>query len=302
MTEADECADMVFQRHMDIYPIDQKMASALAYVYFSHETDQVQDNIADSLLTLNARVEEELNQRFRNKAEDQYANEGCQINGDAKVSQSEDRNGGAWVATWVRVDLRRPAMTDKPDSLIYGQLNEATFADFLSRLRYDVKGPRTQDHYTADAIFLVQHEEKLYGIDRDYCDVDQMVVWCDDSKWFSPMDYWNDLDHEEKAGINHLSQKKHDCKFRRLDTLEQWDLLSGLPDHTVTGYQKQWVTLNTHLTYDAAQAFITRKAHDYGPLRVYADSAYWCWELKKLREALLSGELVYQPKEQSDAT
>lgn len=106
MTEADECADMVYQRHMDIYPIDLKMAKALAYVYFSHESEQIRDNVADALLALNARSEEALNQRFRNKAEDQYASEDCQIDGDAKVSQSEDRNGGAWVAAWVWVDLK----------------------------------------------------------------------------------------------------------------------------------------------------------------------------------------------------
>lgn len=189
-------------------------------------------------------------------------------------------------------------MTDKPESLVYGQLNEATFADFLARLKHDVKGPRTQDHCTADAIFLVQHEEKIYGIDQDYCDPeDNIVVWSDDWKWFSPREYWNDLDTVGKVRLRALCREKHDCTFLKADLDDQWDLLGELPDHTVTGFQKQWVTLNTHLTYDAAQAFIDRKQHDYGPLRVYADSAYWCWELKKLREALLSGELVYQPKE-----
>lgn len=104
MTEADECAAMVYERHMDIYPIDQKMAKALAYVYFSHETDQVQDNVVDALLALNALAEEALNQRFRNKANDEWASDEVQIDADAKVSQTED--GSAWVAAWVLVNIK----------------------------------------------------------------------------------------------------------------------------------------------------------------------------------------------------
>lgn len=184
----------------------------------------------------------------------------------------------------------------QPDSLIYGILTPDTFADFVERMRYDCKGERARDHCTADAIFLVQHEEKIYGIDPYFCDTDSMVVWSDDWKWFSPKAYWDGLDTEGRVKLRALSREAYDCTFLKADPMQQWDLLGDLPDHTVTGYQKQWVTINTHLTHAAAEAFITRKAHDYGPLRVYADSSYWSWELKALRQALMNGELVYQPK------
>lgn len=188
-----------------------------------------------------------------------------------------------------------------PTSLIQGQLTEASFADFVQRLRYDTIGERSRDHCTADAIFLVQHEEKIFGIDTDYCDTDQMAVICDDWTWYSPREYWDHLDTEGKWGLRAKAREEFDCTFLQADILQQWDLLGRLDNHTVTGYMKQWITLNTHLTYAAAEAFIKRKAHDYGPLRIYADSAYWCWELKAIREALMKGTLVYQPKEQSDA-
>jgi hypothetical protein len=104
MTEADECAEMVYQRHMDIYPIDTEMANALAYVYFSHETHQIRELVRDALLSLNAKAEEALNQRFRNKANDEWASDEVQIDADAKVSQTED--GSAWVAAWVLVNIK----------------------------------------------------------------------------------------------------------------------------------------------------------------------------------------------------
>jgi hypothetical protein len=104
MTEADECAEMVYQRHMDIYPIASPMAAALAYVYFSHETDTVRAAVADALMRLNAKAEAELDQRFRLKAKDLYAGDDFQIHEDAKVSRVEP--GCAWVEASVYIDLK----------------------------------------------------------------------------------------------------------------------------------------------------------------------------------------------------
>lgn len=182
-------------------------------------------------------------------------------------------------------------------------LTAENFADFIVRLRHDTIGERRHDHCTADAIFLVQHEEKIYGIDRDYADPeDSTVVMCDDWRWFSPREYWDHLDAEGKWRLRERCREEHGCTFLKADIRDQWDILAQLPDHTVTGYMKQWVTLNSHLTHAAAEAFIKRKQHDYGPLRVYADSAFWSWELKAIREALMSGRLQYVEPEAKEAT
>ncbi|MCK2122068.1 hypothetical protein [Pseudomonas sp. PNPG3] len=172
-------------------------------------------------------------------------------------------------------------------------LTADTWSDFVARLRHDTVGERRHDHCTADAIFLVQMEEKIYGLDKEYADEDNLVIFCDDWKWFSVADYWNDADDHQKAKLNRMSQDEHGCKFRRADPRDQWVLLGELPEHRLLAYQTQWTTVNTHLTHAAAEAFIKRKQHDYPPLRVYADSAYWAWELKTIREAILNGSLAF---------
>ena len=37
-------------------------------------------------------------------------------------------------------------------------LTQATFADFVERLRHDCVGDGVRDHWTADAFFVVQHK------------------------------------------------------------------------------------------------------------------------------------------------
>lgn len=173
-------------------------------------------------------------------------------------------------------------------------LTADTWNDFVARLRHDTIGERRHDHCTADAIFEVQEHQVIYGIDREYADeYENVVIMCDDWKWWGPKAYWDSLDHDEMAALNRQSQDEHGCKFTRLDFTQQCDLLAEQPHLTVCGYQRHWVTINTHLTYAAAEAFIARKQHDFKTLRVYTASAYWSWELKVIREAILNGSLAF---------
>ena len=194
-------------------------------------------------------------------------------------------------------------MTDKPESLVYGQLNEATFADFVARLRYDCNGPRCRDHGTSHAIFLVERRKLVSGIDKDYTD-DWLVYFnSGEDKCFSPQEYWKQCDRHEKTTLNKAMQKWEGCQFMKADEVDQWYVLGELEDHTVTGYCWEWEYVNAHFTHAAAEAFIARKKHDYRDgLRVYVDSQYYNWEFEAIKAAILSGELVYQPKEKSDAT
>jgi hypothetical protein len=53
MTELDECAASIYEKHRECWPLTRKQAEALAWVYFHHETQTIQDGVADALMTLN---------------------------------------------------------------------------------------------------------------------------------------------------------------------------------------------------------------------------------------------------------
>lgn len=53
MTEADEVAASIYEKHKECWPVTRKQAEALAWVYLNHESEQMQDNVADALMELN---------------------------------------------------------------------------------------------------------------------------------------------------------------------------------------------------------------------------------------------------------
>jgi hypothetical protein len=59
------------------------------------------------------------------------------------------------------------------------------------------------------------------------------------------------------------------------------------------GYHESWEYECAHLTREAAEAFIKRKAHDHRKLRIYVDSQYWCWEFNAIIEGMISGEIGF---------
>ena len=173
-------------------------------------------------------------------------------------------------------------------------LNETTWADFVQRLRHDCNGAGVKWHHTACALFTVQTKRIDYGFEPDYAE--GLVVCLEDQSWFTPLEYWEDLDEDEQADINRATQESNECDFLELDEDDQWEFLAELDDHTVTGWNKRWEIVNSHFTKDAAEAFIRRKKHDYGEMRVYVESQYYAWEFEAIKAAILEGTLTYTPK------
>lgn len=180
-------------------------------------------------------------------------------------------------------------------SLATGHLMSVdTWADFVDRLRHHCNGQGVKWHHTAAALFTVQAKRFDYGFEPDYAE--GLVVCLEDSRWFSPKEYWDDLDEEERQEINLATQAGHECDFLELDQDDQWEFLGELDDHTVTGWNKRWEIVNSHFTKEAAEAFIRRKQHDYPELRVYVESQYYAWEYEAIKAAILDGTLTYTPK------
>lgn len=171
-------------------------------------------------------------------------------------------------------------------------LTKETYDDFVSRLRHDCVGDGVKDHYTAEALFIVQSKRIVSGIDLDYCD--DRIVYCDEDSWISPAEYWDDLDDDGREDLNIKAENHFGSLFCELDEDSQWDVLSDLENHTVTGYEERWEYVNSHFTKDAAEAFISRKKHDHLELRIYVESQYWAWEFNTIKNAILSGQLVYK--------
>lgn len=190
-------------------------------------------------------------------------------------------------------------MSELAPSLATGHpLSAATWTDFVDRLRHHCNGQGVKWHHTAAALFTVQAKRFDYGFEPDYAE--GLVVCLEDSQWFSPKEYWNDLDEDEQQEMNLATQAGHECDFLELDQDDQWEFLSDLDDHTVTGWNKRWEIVNSHFTKEAAEAFIRRKQHDYPELRVYVESQYYAWEYEAIKAAILDGTLTYTPKPAAD--
>ena len=148
------------------------------------------------------------------------------------------------------------------NDLVHGVLNEETWVDFVNRLRHDCKGEGVRNHCTADALFVVQAKRIIVGIDRDY--TDQICVCDSDSIWYSPKEYWDDLDDDQKERLNVNSKCEEGNLFMDLCESAQWTILEDLDNHTVSGWDYRWDYINSHFTKAAAERFIERKKHDYG--------------------------------------
>ena len=129
---------------------------------------------------------------------------------------------------------------------------------------------RTQDNrITADPIFVVQEEKRVYGMDASYSD---NIAWLH-----------ADECHEVDAKL-----------ARRLEKLF-WDSCEPKTQkriderYTRTGYFDEWVNVQPFFTEDAADAYCDTQKHRHkGKLRVFADSAYRNPEWRAVRKFLLS--------------
>ncbi|WP_010323660.1 hypothetical protein [Marinobacterium stanieri] len=179
-----------------------------------------------------------------------------------------------------------------------GELNKASWDDFVARLRHDCVGEGVHDHYTANAIFNVEERIYIYGIDLDY--TDQVAVCVDDASYHSAQEYLESCDEEEREDLNSKAQLEYGSDFRDLSGYELHSMLNERDNYTVTGWDERWKYVNSHFTKDAAEHFIATNSHNYRKgLRVYVDSQYRCQEYNTIKEAILSGKLQFVEGEQA---
>lgn len=182
----------------------------------------------------------------------------------------------------------------KPSIARGADLTADTWADFVARLHYDCIGAGVARHYTADAVFLVEKRvwqavpDELSDICRIYSD------GCDET----PDEFFYGLETEAQATLNDAA----DGSFMQADGYNKREALEKLyPDSTLYYAQERWEFVNQHMTRDAADAFIKRKAHDYRDgLRVYVDASSYSWELNTIKAAIIEGRIgLLSTKEQS---
>lgn len=177
-------------------------------------------------------------------------------------------------------------------------LTPDTWTDFVKRLKHDCVGAGVREHCTSAAIFTVQTRRIDTGYDLDF-NPDQACIVDHDGgdMWFSPAKFYEDAYECQQAALDASALEQSECNFADLSESDQWDILAELDDYTVTGWQERWEVVNSHFTKDAAEAFIRRKKHDYGEMRVYVESQYYAWEFEAIKSAILDGTLTYTPKE-----
>lgn len=169
------------------------------------------------------------------------------------------------------------------------ELSPETWADFVKRLHEGVRGNRVKDHCTADAIFEVQELRAVYGIDLDYAD-SKCAFFNEDSELsFTCADDW--YNHFEESERLEIDAETEDG-FLNLSGCEKWELIENFDGWTVTGYCEKWEPVCTHLTYEAAEAFISRKKHDYKKLQIFVESRYMSWEFNTIINGILDGKIV----------
>lgn len=179
------------------------------------------------------------------------------------------------------------------------KLTKKMFGKFVEKLRYWNEGEGVQEHNTAYPIFLVKKKVKVWGFSNDFAD---NVVWLDIDGDYAEHEslsaFFDSLDDEEKSEIDLKAQGGAWAaeNFGAVQDYWQIDVLQAVGYILQeTGYREEWQYVSSHLTKEAAEAFITRKKHDY-PLgmRVFVDAQVYCWEYQEIIKGLLDGKIAYQ--------
>ncbi len=146
---------------------------------------------------------------------------------------------------------------------------------------------RNQDNLgTADPVYTVQEKVCVYGFEDGYEDG---WKWCGKEQVFDTTQELLDWLIENE----YLTDKE----VKEAEEFEI-DLLLQQHEYNQIGIKHYWKHVNTHLTREAAEAFIKRKQHDYGELRIWVDSLYWCYEFKDIVNALRDGKLVLKEEQE----
>ena len=182
--------------------------------------------------------------------------------------------------------MTNPLFTGSP-------LTEELFSDFITRLKHDCKGEGLADHCTADVIFLVEQKEFLYGIDTEYAQ--NLTACCDDSYYHSVIDFMAVYRKNWIEKLDELSQQFHGKPFDEIDEFEQFSTIGEVDGFSVSGYHEHWTLVNSHFTQSSADAFVLKHGHKYdGELRISQEGQYRSFEFNAIKNALLSGNLVWK--------
>ena len=182
------------------------------------------------------------------------------------------------------------------------ELTKENFDKLIKNLKHWNESDEGRDsHCTANPIFDVQEKVKVYGFDSGYSDA---------------FEFFNSDLQLSVENIESLIEELEDPSelFGKIAAISIKDffernyyeqvLAAKELGYEVVHYQEEWKHVNTHLTREAAQAFIKRKQHDHGELRIWVSSLYWCWEFNMIIQGLLSGKISLvepqTPLEQSD--
>lgn len=187
-------------------------------------------------------------------------------------------------------------------SLVYGQLNQETFNDFVKRLSVEQSGNRP--HATANPLFSVQNEKIVWSRDSESSYQLSRIFFCVDD--YSSFDNYEemliDLGSIDDSDLLQAYVANNDVDTSNLEDVAEAinTVFDDEYEACVMYGNYEWEHVNTHITPEAAHAFIERKKHDYRKLRVYAVSAYWCWEMKAIMDGLVNGSIQYVDKATSD--
>ena len=172
------------------------------------------------------------------------------------------------------------------------QLTQELYDNFLERLRYDCHGPGVDDHYTANALFIIQEKILITGIDLQYAEGKVLLV--DDSEYFSIDEYYQSLDDDERELLDIQANALYNNSVLKLEEYQKWRLVDGMDNHTVTGYCELWNYLNCHFTKHAAKKYIAENGHKHKrELRIYVESQYRCDEFNMIKDAMILGYLKF---------
>lgn len=167
-----------------------------------------------------------------------------------------------------------------------------TWAEFTQQLKQSWENDNAG---TDSPIFVVQSKNIVWGLDpaSDSVEITNIVDVDQESKYKSVEEFFDSLKAAEKHDLNGLAIDEEDELFLDIKASTQINILSDWNERNVYICHGKyfWEDINCHLTRTAADAFIKRKSHDYGELRVFVKSLYWCDEFKNLLNAIISGEV-----------
>lgn len=152
----------------------------------------------------------------------------------------------------------------------------------MATLDQIAKRLREQDNRaTAYPLFVVQEEERVWGLDPEYADEMSTYVWRYTDDW----EYVYESDEE-------LIAEHSDSRLpERLAALSPWETeveASNGARYEKIFYAKRWKFVCAHFTEAAAEEYIEHNRHNLKNPRVYVTSQHRCPEWIAVRDMLLA--------------